>query len=210
MLHIVWRVYVLVNRRLLGNFNLLTVSAIPAFLASVFAILIERPSRRILLCLYVSNVATETVWNMLLSRNMVRSVKHGEVAIFSASMALLLAYYKGGFHKTNSGRSDSMFGVLRFVVGPHEEKDSTSQASTIYHQQEQNIPNDPDSSARRSNKLASKNIVFHCITQALRVYKQLIQRIKCCDRYNACPHPFSCLYYTMEVNTHKFLLYPSI
>lgn len=193
----------------MGHFNLLTVSAIPAFLASVFAILIERPSRRILLCLYVSNVATETVWNMLLSRNMVRSVKHGEVAIFSASMALLLAYYKGGFHKTHSGKSDSMFGVLRFVVGPHEEKVSTNQASTIYHQ-EQNIPNDPESSrstARRSSKLASKNIVFHCITQALRVYKQLIQRIKCCDRYNACPHPFSCLYYTMEVITsNSFLL----
>lgn len=185
----------------MGNFNLLTVSAIPAFLASVFAILIERPSRRILLCLYVSNVATETVWNMLLSRNMVRSVKYGEVAIFGASMALLLAFYKGGLHKTSSGRSDSMFGVLRFVVGPHEEKDSTSQASTIYHQ-EQNIPNNPDSNTanrRSSSKLASKNVVFHCITQAVRVYKQLIQKIKCCDRFNACPHPFSCLYYTLEV-----------
>lgn len=45
----------------MGHFNLLTVSFFPAFLSSVFAILIERPSRRTLLCLYVSNVATETV-----------------------------------------------------------------------------------------------------------------------------------------------------
>lgn len=97
----------------MGGFNILTVSAIPAFLSSVFAILIERPSRRVLLCLYVSNVATETVWNMALSRNMVRSVKYGHVALFSASMALLLRYYKGGQHKTIDGRTDSMFGVLR-------------------------------------------------------------------------------------------------
>lgn len=101
-------------RRLLNGFNILTVSAIPVFLASVFAILIERPSRRVLLCLYVSNVATETLWNMALSRNMVRSVKYGEVAIFSASMALLLAYYKGGQHKMgDKDKTDSMFGVLR-------------------------------------------------------------------------------------------------
>lgn len=121
---------------------------------------------------------------------MVRSVRHGEVAIFSASMALLLAYYKNG------GRSDSMFGVLRFVVGPHEEKDH---AGAVY-QQEQNAPNDPDPAAGRRRKLASsRNVVFHLITRALRVYKRLVQRIKCCDRYNACPHPFSCLYYAIEV-----------
>lgn len=129
---------------------------------------------------------------------MVRSVKYGEVIIFGASMAVLLAYYKSGLHKSNNRKSDSMFGVLRFVVGPHEEKDSINEANIIYHHQ-QNIPNDPNTSNRRSNKLASNNIVFHCIIQAVRVYKQLIQKIKCCDRFNACPHPFSCLYYMLEV-----------
>lgn len=113
-------------------------------------------------------------------------------------MALLLAYYKGGLHKTSNKRTDSMFGALRFVVGPHEESDSTSEASTIY-QQGQNVLNNPELNNRRRSKLTSKNPVFHCIIQAVRMYKQLIQKIKCCDRFSACPHPFSCLYYTLEV-----------
>jgi hypothetical protein len=191
-------------RRLLGNFNILTISAIPAFLSSVFSILIERPSRRTLLCLYVSNVATETLWNMALSRNMVRNIKYGDTAIFAVGMAVLLTYYKSGYHKQPDGKTDSMFGVLRFVVGPYEEKDYTArstQASNFYRQQVQNIPN-VGSSRQRSGSWHSsskpKNPVFHVITQALRVYKKIIYKIKCCDRHLACPHPFSCLYYTMQ------------
>jgi hypothetical protein len=93
----------------------------------------------------------------------------------------------------------------RFVVGPYEEKDYTArstQASNFYRQQVQNIPN-VGSSRQRSGSWHSsskpKNPVFHVITQALRVYKKIIYKIKCCDRHLACPHPFSCLYYTMQV-----------
>lgn len=86
----------------------------PAFLSSVFAILIERPSRRLLLSLYVSNVATETIWNMMLTRNMVKPVKHGVVLLFSISIASLLYFYKSGLHKRGlEKKDDSMFGVLR-------------------------------------------------------------------------------------------------
>ncbi|KAJ8924714.1 hypothetical protein NQ315_000866 [Exocentrus adspersus] len=184
-------------RRLLGHFNILTVSAMPAFLASVFSILIERPSRRTLLALYVSNVATETVWNMAKSRNWVHNIRYGDVAIYSVSMALLLTYFKGGYHKN----SDSMFRVLRFVVGPYEEKDystRSSQAGGFYRQHVQNNPN--DGSRNRSGSWQArnkKNIVLHVVNQMLRVYKKLVYKIKCCDRHIACPHPFSCLYYTL-------------
>lgn len=100
-------------RKVFGSYNILTVSALPAFLSSVFSILIERPSRRTLLCLYVSNVATETVWNMALSRNMVSSLKYGEIAIFSCSITLLLAFFKKGLHKKGEERTDSMFSILK-------------------------------------------------------------------------------------------------
>ncbi|KAF2898931.1 hypothetical protein ILUMI_07245 [Ignelater luminosus] len=193
-------------RRLLGNFNLLTASGVPAFLASVFAILIERPSRRLLLSLYVSNVATETLWNMALVRNMVHPVKYGEIAMFSFCITTLLYYYKSGLHKTSEDdRSDSMFGVLRFVVGPYEEKDYTvrsSQASTFYRQHV--APNNPSTSrgsgggSWSASSSSPRNTVYHLVMQALRVYKRLIYKIKCLDRHHACPHPFSCLYYTMQ------------
>ncbi|KAG5878145.1 hypothetical protein JTB14_032256 [Gonioctena quinquepunctata] len=185
-------------RRSLGNFNILTVSAIPAFLSSVFSIVIERPSRRTLLCLYVSNVATETLWNMAKSRGLVRNIKYGDIAIYSISMAILSIYFKGGYHKnSNSDRDDTMFRVLRFVVGPYEEKDysvRSSQASSFYRQQ---VRNNPNSSGSWQTK-KPKNIVLHIVNQMLCIYKKIVYRIKCCDRHNACPHPFSCLYYTMQ------------
>ncbi|KAF2898930.1 hypothetical protein ILUMI_07244 [Ignelater luminosus] len=178
-------------RRLLGNFNILTASGIPAFLASVFAILIERPSRRVLLSLYVSNVATETLWNMALARNMVHPIKYGEIAIFSLCITTLLYYYKSGLHKkTKDEKSDSMFGVLRFVVGPYEEKDCCKFDPSTTHENK-----DGSWSASSSS---SRNTVYHLVMQALGVYKRLIYKIKYLDRYHACLHPFSCLYYTMQ------------
>ncbi|KAJ8964926.1 hypothetical protein NQ317_014459 [Molorchus minor] len=189
-------------RKLLGNFNILTVSAIPAFLSSVFSILIERPSRRTLLSLYVSNVATETLWNMAKSRNWVHNIKYGDVAIYSVSMALLLMYYKGGHHKNSNSSSDSMFRVLRFIIGPYEEKDysvRSSQSSSISRPQLQNNANDGSRSRSGSWQTAKqKNTVFHIVNQMLRIYKKIIYKIKCCDRHNACPHPFSCLYYSLQ------------
>ncbi|CAG9821510.1 unnamed protein product [Phaedon cochleariae] len=187
-------------RKLLGHFNILTVSAVPVFLSSVFSILIERPSRRTLLCLYVSNVATETLWNMARSRNLVRNVKYGDVALFSVSMAVLSYFYKGGFHKCGDGdgrREDSMFRVLRFVVGPYEEKGHmtrSSQAGNFYRQPTRNNPN--GSGRWRTSK--PKNTVLYVIHLMLRMYKKIVYRIKCCDRHNSCPHPFSCLYYTIQ------------
>lgn len=191
-------------RRVLGNFNILTASAIPAFLASVFAIQIERPSRRTLLALYVSNVATETLWNMAVSRNMVRNIKYGDVALFSGSMAILLMYFKGGYYNNTGSQLDPMFKVLRFIVGPHEETGhltrSREETNTFYRQQ---VTNSQSQSRSRSDSWQNqtrkqKNMVFHTINQMLRIYKKFIYRIKCCDRYQACPHPFSCLYYTMQ------------
>lgn len=182
-------------RRVLGHFNLLTVSFFPAFLSSVFAILIERPSRRTLLCLYVSNIATETVWNMALSRGLVRNIPYGDVAIFGTSMAVLLAYYKGGQHAVVP---DSMFKILRFVVGPYEEKNYvarvTHEANTIYRQHP--TPAGPYEGNPRP-RIQSKNPILNLILRMLRVYRKLVYSVKCLGRHHSCPHPFSCLYYVL-------------
>nr|CAI5843961.1 unnamed protein product [Callosobruchus analis] len=200
-------------RRLLGNFNILTVSAVPAFLSSVFSILIERPSRRTMLCLYVSNVATETLWNMARARHLVRDIGYGDAAIYSGSIAMLLYYFKKGYHKS-SEHLDAMYRVIRFVVGPYEEYgscDRSQEASRAFYRQVQNSPSNNVSqsgvgvgggsatsgtSPWRSRK--HKNSVLHLVNQMLRAYKRLIYKIKCCDRHSTCPHPFSCLYYVMQ------------
>lgn len=95
------------------------------------------------------------------------------------------------------------------MVGEYEEKDYTlrsSQATSFYRQQVQNNPNERkeggnDNWRKGFKKSSSKNTLFHLIGQALRVYKRIIQKLKCCDRHQACPHPFSCLYYILQVST---------
>jgi len=51
-------------RTITGHFNLLTVAFLPAFIASYVAIFVERPSRRGLLTLYVTNVVSICDWNL--------------------------------------------------------------------------------------------------------------------------------------------------
>lgn len=101
-------------RYLMGHYNILTISGIPAFIASVMAILIERPSRRPLLALYVTNIATETVWKMMVTRNMVRNIPKGEIAIFAGSLAFLMTFFKAGYHKSaSSEHPDTIFSILK-------------------------------------------------------------------------------------------------
>ncbi|KRT82507.1 hypothetical protein AMK59_4448, partial [Oryctes borbonicus] len=191
-------------RKVLGNFNVLTASFMPAFLSSVFAILIERPSRRTLLCLYVSNVATETVWNMLEAREMVTPIKYGQVAIFGISIALLLTFWRAGLYERDEHKMDPMFKIVRFVIGPHEQKDGNrSNTASNFHRKEENKP-DSSSNPRWNTNRKHKNIVFHLVNRALRTYKRIINRIKCCDRHSICPHPFSCVYYTLQGSTKMF------
>lgn len=54
---------VLLLRAIMGNFNFLTISFVPSFMASLVAILVERPSRRNLLTLYVTNVVSYLLYH---------------------------------------------------------------------------------------------------------------------------------------------------
>ncbi|KAI4470470.1 hypothetical protein MML48_1g03976 [Holotrichia oblita] len=191
-------------RKTLGNFNILTASFMPAFLSSVFAILIERPSRRTLLSLYVSNVATETVWNMLEARQMVTPIKYGQVAIFGVSTALLLTFWRAGLYERDEHKMDPMFKIVRFVIGPHEQKDHNRSGSTNNFYRKEENKSDSFNNPRWNTNRKHKNIVFHLVNQALRAYKRIINKIKCCDRHAVCPHPFSCIYYILQGTTKMF------
>lgn len=114
-------------------------SFIPSFLSSILSILIERPSRRALLSLYVTNVvslwvkcfffrynssvkfvinflfgylqASETLFRMAVSRKLVKPIRYGEVLIFALSISNLLYFYKGhGLPK------DAVYSLLRYLI----------------------------------------------------------------------------------------------
>lgn len=111
--------YGCILRNLLGCFYFPTLAFVPAFLASLTAIHLERPSRRSLLTLHGANLATETVWKMCETRGLVSSVPYGETIIFGVSMSLLLYLYRLGKHKEEC--KDEVFRILQIFIGPSEE-----------------------------------------------------------------------------------------
>ena len=83
-----------VVRNLLRQFNIVSSAFLPSFIANYLAILVERPSRRPALAVYVTNVASETVYNMLVARGIVRPLAHVQVLIFSLTLAALFRWFR--------------------------------------------------------------------------------------------------------------------
>ncbi|GFO05682.1 transmembrane protein 135 [Plakobranchus ocellatus] len=65
-------------RHMLGCMYLLTASFIPAFSAAFTAVLFERKSRRGPLAVYLTNLAIETGYRMLVERKLVSPIANGE------------------------------------------------------------------------------------------------------------------------------------
>lgn len=215
-------------RYCVGSFNFFTVSYVPAFMSSVCALLIERPSRRNLLCLYVSNVATETLFNMLCSRGYCRPLPHGQVMIFGASMALLSYYFRSGLHQipvtaiqsTNTinnnsivvshTNKDSIFDILRFVVGRHEESVPTLQLQlqpqNLSRRRERTSATRSTDDPRPANNRHSVNPMLAYALQIVRYYTKLMNYIKHeLPRHKTCPHQHnSCFHYVVSGGAKLF------
>ncbi|XP_014475106.1 PREDICTED: transmembrane protein 135-like [Dinoponera quadriceps] len=184
--------------RLLGHLNILTVSYVPSFLSSLTAILIERPSRRPLLCLYVANVATETLFRMGVWRGYFSPIPKGEVYIFAVSAAVLLYFFRSKVNK-----QDSIYKILRLIIGPYEEteyavkKDSHSKAS---------FESVEDNSIEENNDIRKKckKNKFSILQKSFETYKYLINILKARSRHASCPHPYSCAHYILTGSARAF------
>ncbi|XP_064404613.1 transmembrane protein 135-like [Halichondria panicea] len=97
-------------RRLFGRFYFYSSAFLPAFLASLCAIMVERKSRRALLAGYVSCLSIEIVHSVLKSKGLIKSLPFGEVLIFSLASAVLL-------HRQGTNRSSSQDGVGSLLSG---------------------------------------------------------------------------------------------
>lgn len=184
-----YSMYMCTIRHFLGGFNFFTASYIPAFLSSLTAILLERPSRRNLLCLYVANVATETLWKMGVSRGAVTSIKHGQVIIFGVSAAILLYYFKSGLHLEEK---DSVFDIMRFIVGKDEEKQLEAPEKIVE-------PPAPVLQSRPSTSQQSRTKNHYLFLQyIIKLYKQLTNKLKSLPKANKCKHQHSCFFYTLS------------
>ncbi|KAL2740318.1 transmembrane protein 135-like isoform X1 [Vespula squamosa] len=184
-------------RRLLGSMNIITVSFLPSFLSSLAAILIEKPSRRTLLCLYVSNIATETLFNMGVWRGYYRSIPYGQVYIFALSMTMLLYFYR-----SRHARQDSIYKLIRFIIGPYEQIEYFGKRTENFRM----ISSTQPLESRTSNLLErkSKHHIFNIIWKSFEVYKQIIKNLKNKSKHSSCPHPYSCAHYVLMSGVKLF------
>lgn len=180
--------YLCLLRNTFGNFNILTASYIPAFMSSFTAILVERPSRRSLLTMYVANVATETLWKMGVSRNLVKSIPNGQAIIFGIATSALLYYFRSGKHLDGK---DSVYDIVRFIVGKDEEggKDDKSK---------------PTEEMTESQRVSNKKNNYLLIQKILSLYKKMTDKLKDLPKHEKCPHSHSCVYYSLSGGTKLF------
>lgn len=186
-----YSLFLCILRRIAGSYNFYTSSYIPAYIAAFCSILVERPSRRGLLCLYVSNVATETGWNILKSRGLVRSLPYGEILIFGLSTATLLYYYRLNRQKDYK---DSMFDVFRFALGDSEVMK----------------PIEPMAESRREVRFrepsrSSRSVSAYSVIQAaVKAYLNVISKVKTMAKHELCQHRHSCVYNTLSGGIRMF------
>jgi hypothetical protein len=81
-------------RQRLGFYTWPTISFIATILASFLAILIENPKRRPMLALYLTNLASETLYRQLVNHGYLKFIKNGESLVFAAGLAMATFFYK--------------------------------------------------------------------------------------------------------------------
>ena len=202
--------FLCIIRNTWGSYNFWTFSYVPAFMSSVCALSIERPSRRGLLCLYVSNVATETLFRIAVARGLVTPIKYGQVLIFGISSALMMYYFRKGAHNRHK---DSIFDILRYVIGKNEEEISQrpqeaaleaaerqrihEQRRSLYEQQRQvaaPLPAQQHRQRQRQRHQQKYNLILKCV----QIYVDIIKTVKKMKKHSTCPHNYSCLHYVLQ------------
>ncbi|KAK5972330.1 hypothetical protein GCK32_000579 [Trichostrongylus colubriformis] len=83
-------------RHLLGFFTVPTMGWLSSTLASFFAILIEKGSRRPPLALYTANLASETLFRQLYNHGYLFKVRYGECIPFAIGIGLLMQQHTRG------------------------------------------------------------------------------------------------------------------
>lgn len=100
-------------RKLFGSFNYLSMIFVPGLIASLMAILIEKKGRRSTLALYMTNLATETTYNMLKERSLIKPIPNGEIILFCVSTATMMYLYR-----KKDGLTDGLVNALiRYFLG---------------------------------------------------------------------------------------------
>lgn len=169
-----------VIRKVTGKFYYTLCAYTPGFFGSLLAIILERASRRPALAVYVTNMATETMFRIGVSRGYFRSIPKGEVLLFTATMSILMYLIK-----KNGYGNDPVSMALKFIVGREEAK----RRQKLMH----------------NNSISSSHFLPQSSTNIFsRIYEKLNSLF---SKHKSCPHDSrSCPMYIAGAFIRPFLL----
>ncbi|PSN30243.1 hypothetical protein C0J52_23750 [Blattella germanica] len=128
--------------------------------------------------------ATETVFRMAAWRGLVRPIPYGQVLIFAISMTVISYFYRAP-----KGKQDSMFGLLRFVVGPYEGSES------VQNLEQSAVGKVAPSTSKRLSGSRLRSMTYLAVSAVCKAYYKFIKLIQGLGKHPTCPHPYSCIYY---------------
>ena len=178
--------FLCLSLNLSGRFYYPLNAYIPSFFGSFLAILIERPSRRKALAFYVSNIATEITYKILLTRNYIGGMKNGKFFIFSMAITVLLFLYE------NNQLNDPLICfILQLVIG--KRKSSTGKPDD--EQSKNRNDNDAEAIAFDAEKtIKKKNLWKQIQNRTNQIWLQLKNQFPILAYRNpSCYHHPSCL-----------------
>jgi hypothetical protein len=143
--------------------------------------MIERPSRRPALAIYVANVATETMFRIFIARGYFTPINRGEILLFTVTMSILLYLVK-----KNGFGNDPVSLALKFIIGREEalkrHKSLNQESLSLIENRYLSIPN--------LLKPYSKSFLSNFLVSFIKKFNSLF------PKHNSCPHEEkSCLTY---------------
>ncbi|XP_052090112.1 transmembrane protein 135-like isoform X2 [Mytilus californianus] len=169
-------------RKVAGSFCYLAtfVTGIPA---CALALCIERKSRRGLLALYMANIATETLYRMVVARGWFKPVPHGEVILFSiASAGYLYLFRKNSLPKSILSTFSKLIGIEELPSTALSEETEKQEPVPVRH-----------------------NGFQHQIKQNKSI-QTVVRWLKDQRKHRLCQHKNSCIYYTLKGLLRNFCI----
>uniref|UniRef100_A0A673AMH6 Transmembrane protein 135 n=1 Tax=Sphaeramia orbicularis TaxID=375764 RepID=A0A673AMH6_9TELE len=172
-------VFFCILRKLLGGFYSWSAGFGSALPASYIAILLERKSRRGLLTIYMTNLATETIFRMAVTRGIIKPIKHGEVLLFCITASLYMFFFR-----SKDGLKGFAFSALKFIIGKEEIPTHSALADHMNSQCKKGP-------RHRCCKHYQDNCISYCVKGFVRMFS-IGYLIQCCLKVpSAFRHMFS-------------------
>ncbi len=176
---------------ILGKFYYTMCAYLPVFVSSLFSILIEKKSRRGQLAVYCANIASETIYRMLVTRQYIRPLPRGEVYLFTISISLLLYMIR----KYGYGRDVISLGI-KLLLG--REESNNNQKNLLKRMSEDENANSLKVSTNSSKKSSDLYLNSVHFTSIINSYF---------PKHSSCTHQNnSCLMNTLSYLARNFLI----